>query len=72
MQLKENDLSTEERKKYLQVAHKHCERLNSLVVDLFELAKLDARETKLNLEPFSLAELIQDVVQEMLANFPPR
>lgn len=63
MQLKEADLSGDERRKYLKVARKHCERLSSLVDDLFELARLDAKETKLNLEPFSLAELVQDVVQ---------
>lgn len=63
MQLKEADLSADERRKYLKVARKHCERLSSLVDDLFELARLDAKETKLNLEPFSLAELVQDVVQ---------
>lgn len=63
MQLKEADLSVDERQKYLQVAHKHCERLSSLVDDLFELARLDAKETKLNLEPFNIAELVQDVVQ---------
>lgn len=63
MQLKEADLSVDERQKYLKVAHKHCDRLSSLVDDLFELARLDAKETKLNLEPFSIAELVQDVVQ---------
>ena len=63
MQLKEADLSADERRKYLKVAHKHCERLSSLVHDLFELARLDAKETKLNVEPFNIAELVQDVVQ---------
>lgn len=63
MQLKEADLSADERRKYLKVARKHCERLRSLVDDLFELARLDAKETKLNIEPFSIAELVQDVAQ---------
>lgn len=63
MQLKEADLSVDERQKYLKVARKHCDRLSSLVDDLFELARLDAKETKLNIEPFSIAELVQDVVQ---------
>jgi len=35
-----------------------------LVEDLFELARLDAREVRVNAEPFSLAELVQDVVQQ--------
>lgn len=63
MQLKDADLSEDERRKYLKVARKHCERLNSLVDDLFELARLETNETKLNSEPFSIAELVQDVVQ---------
>jgi len=63
MQLKDFSWSLDERQKYLKVAGKHCKRLNSLVDDLFELASLDAKETKLNLESFSIAELIQDVVQ---------
>ncbi len=63
MQLKEADLSMDERRKYLKVARKHCERLSSLVDDLFELARLEARETVLNIEPFNIAELVQDVVQ---------
>ncbi len=63
MQLKEADLSADERRKYVQVARNHCLRLSSLVNDLFELARLDAEENKLNLEPFNIAELVQDVVQ---------
>lgn len=70
MQLKDFDWSLNERQKYLEVAGKHCQRLSSLVDDLFELASLDAQETKLDLEPFNIAELIQDVVQnyELPAN----
>lgn len=63
MQLKDAELSADERRKYLKVARKHCERLSSLVDDLFELARLETNETKLNSEPFSIAELVQDVVQ---------
>jgi signal transduction histidine kinase len=63
LQLKESRLSATERQKYLNVVRKHCDRLGSLVEDLFELARLDANETQLNHEPFSIAELIQDVVQ---------
>ncbi len=63
MQLKDFDWSLSERQKYLEIAGKHCQRLSSLVDDLFELASLDAQETNLDLEPFNIAELIQDVVQ---------
>jgi signal transduction histidine kinase len=46
------------------------ERLKNLVAELFELSKLEARETKPNPEPFSLAELVQDIQQKntLIAN----
>ena len=62
--LKEKELSAEERNRYLEIASSHSHRLNQLVSELFELAKLDSVETLLNIEPFSLGELIQDVVQK--------
>ena len=60
--LKEHELSEEERKEYIQIATNHSKRLGQLITELFELAKLDSVETLLNVEPFSLGELVQDVV----------
>ena len=34
------------------------------VADLFELAKLDAPESEINMEPFNIGELIQDIIQK--------
>ncbi|MDH5445338.1 MAG: HAMP domain-containing histidine kinase [Gammaproteobacteria bacterium] len=62
--LKGGDISAEERSRYLQIAASHSQRLNLLVDELFELSKLESCETLLNIEPFSLAELVQDVVQK--------
>jgi signal transduction histidine kinase len=59
--MKENDLTEAERRDYLKTAANHSEQLNRLIGELFELAKLDSVETLLNIEPFSLAELAQDV-----------
>lgn len=64
LMIKDAQLTQEQRQEYLQVAIKHCQRLNKLVVELFELAKLDAKETRAKKEPFNLAELIQDIVQK--------
>lgn len=64
LSLKEGQLAPAEQKQYLETALRHSERLGRLVSELFELAKLDARETELHREPFSMAELVQDVVQE--------
>ncbi|NOX76691.1 MAG: HAMP domain-containing protein [Gammaproteobacteria bacterium] len=59
--LKGETLSASERKKYLQIATAQSTQLNRLIGELFELAKLDSSETLLNIEPFSLAELVQDM-----------
>jgi len=64
LQLKAATLSMEERREYLDIALRHSERLTRLVVDLFELAKLDATRTPPRCEPFGPAELVQDVVQK--------
>ena len=64
LQLKAATLSDEERREYLSIALRHSERLTRLVMDLFELAKLDATRTPPRCEPFSAAELVQDVVQK--------
>jgi signal transduction histidine kinase len=62
--LKDDVLSPEERRSYLGVASRSCQRLSKLVADLIELAKLDAHEVTLHAEPFSAGELVQDVVQK--------
>lgn len=62
--LKGDNLPAGERERYLQIAASHSQRLNQLVDELFELSKLESSETLLNIEPFSLAELVQDVVQK--------
>jgi signal transduction histidine kinase len=62
--LKDDRLTDTERKDYLQIAIKHCDRLSKLVQELFELAKLDSQEAKLQREPFNLSELVQDVTQK--------
>ncbi len=62
--VKNETLSNDERKKYLKIANNNSERLNKLVTELFELAKLDAGDLKLHKETFSLAELSHDVMQK--------
>jgi signal transduction histidine kinase len=62
--LKGDRLEKEERDRYLEIATRHSGRLGKRVGDLFELAKLDACEVRLRREPFSAAELVQDVVQK--------
>ena len=62
--IKADSLSEDERKKYTQTIFNSTERLKNLVSELFELSKLEARETKPSPEAFSLAELVQDIQQK--------
>lgn len=62
--IKGEDLSEEERERYLKIARRHTVRLGSLIGDLFELSKLDSASVTPQLETFSVPELVQDIAQE--------
>lgn len=62
--LKDDRLTAEERRRYLEIAGSQAERLGALVDELFELARLESAEVTPDMEPFPLAELVQDVVQD--------
>ncbi len=64
--IKENQYSQQERRQYLEIAIQHCQRLNTLVSELLELARLESAKVKINPEPFNLQELCQDVMQKFL------
>jgi two-component system OmpR family sensor kinase len=59
--LKSEGLSPQVRRQYLEVALRHSEHLQGLTAALFELSKLEAQAVMPRMEPFSLAELMQDV-----------
>ncbi len=60
--MKDDRLSKDERKKFLETILKNVTNLSQLVQELFDLSKFDAKESKPNREPFSIADLTQDVV----------
>ncbi|MBI1804133.1 MAG: HAMP domain-containing histidine kinase [Ignavibacteriae bacterium] len=62
--LKDGSLTGEERQQYLRTILDSTIKLNKLVGELFELSKLDAKQTLPKPEPFSLTELVQDVTQK--------
>lgn len=64
--IKSDHLSETERKEYMQTILSSTERLKKLVEELFELSKLEARQTKPKPEPFSITELVQDIKQKNL------
>ena len=57
-----DDLTDAERQRYVATALRNAQRLNSLVSSLFELSKLESQQIEPEREPFSLPELVQDVV----------
>jgi two-component system, OmpR family, sensor kinase len=61
LSIKYNDLSDENRLKYLNTTVKQTKGLQKLIDGLFELAKLDARERQPEMENFPLMELAYDV-----------
>ncbi|HHH39557.1 MAG TPA: HAMP domain-containing histidine kinase, partial [Sedimenticola sp.] len=64
LKLHAHRLEPAERAEYLEIALAQSERLSRLVDELFELARLDAEETRPDPEPCNLAELVQDVLQK--------
>ena len=62
--MKDSTLSTNDRKKYLQIIYDNTAMLSKLVSELFELSKLDAKQVQPKPEAFSMAELTQDVVMK--------
>jgi two-component system OmpR family sensor kinase len=63
--IKEEGLTREDTRRYLEIAARHCERLTRLVNELLELARLESfDETRIERESFNLGELVQDVTRK--------
>lgn len=62
--LKQDTLSPDEHKNYLNTALQHSNHLKKLISELFELSTLENNSAKLHFEPFSMSELVQDVTQQ--------
>jgi len=60
--LLEGALKEEVASQFVQVIKKHTDRLTKIVEDLLMLSKVESKELRLNLEPLSLADLIDDVL----------
>lgn len=65
LSLKEGMLSAEQQRTYLGIAIAHSEQLGKLIAELFDLTKLNSQEMRPRLEPFTINELVQDVVQKI-------
>lgn len=63
-QINKEQLSHQESSEYIAIAQKNAHRISKLIEQLFELAHLDSNNIQITRERFSIAELIQDVVQK--------
>ena len=61
-----DDLKDEKRKHFLSKIQKNAERLNTLVEDLLELAKLEKPQTTLSMESLDLSKLVRSIEEEFL------
>lgn len=64
LRLKEETLSAEERRRYLDIALDQSAKVGRLAQELFGLARLESGLIRPETEAFSLADLVQDVVQK--------
>lgn len=62
--LKSEKLDEEEKQRYFNIAIKQTKRLQTLMDQLFELVKLEAKDTPVNFEPFCIRELVYDVANK--------
>jgi signal transduction histidine kinase len=62
--MKDRTLTAADRLMYLEIASQQSARMNHLVDELFELAKLEEVGVRIEPERFQLSELVQDVVQK--------
>ncbi|MEM6398509.1 MAG: HAMP domain-containing sensor histidine kinase [Bacteroidota bacterium] len=61
MQMKNDELTAEERDNYLTTVMTSTEKLSGLIGQLFEYSKLEAKQIEPQLQAFQLSELAQDV-----------
>jgi signal transduction histidine kinase len=63
--LKEQALTESERRSYLEIALRQSQHLQTLISELFELARLDFEGYRIDAEPVQLGELARDVAQKL-------
>lgn len=61
LQMKEETISVEDRKRYIHTVRESSEKLEKLVNELFELSKLEANQVQAKKEPFIISELVSDI-----------
>ncbi|MBX2857524.1 MAG: HAMP domain-containing histidine kinase [Cellvibrionaceae bacterium] len=63
-ELQKENLTKEQSGEYISIAKRNAHKISTLIEQLFELAHLDGDNVQVNQETFSIAELVQDVLQK--------
>jgi len=63
--LRDENLTNAEKKRFLEVSLKNVSSFQKLVEELFDLAKLESRQARAEMEPFQMAELVQDIILKL-------
>ncbi len=61
LQMKDSQLTAQQREDYLNTINKSCDRLSKLIAQLFEYSKLEANQIEPQKEPFLIADLANDI-----------
>lgn len=67
--IREPDMDTEKRKKYIQVAYDKALRLEKLIGDLFSFTKFNSEEIKLHLTEIDIVKLMEQMMDEFYPSF---
>ncbi len=66
--LKDDEVQTEERQRYVKIINDNCKVLLNLVDDIIDISKIDANELKLQYSYFSLKDLLMEL-REFFENY---
>ena len=62
--MKKDSLDEATREKYLSTTLQGTDKLKTLVDELFELSKLESKETTIHIEPFHIQDLVHDIANQ--------
>jgi len=62
LELKQDDMTHEERQAYLKKAITNGDRLEGMINELFELTRLESHQVDINKEEFAIGDLLSDIV----------
>jgi two-component system phosphate regulon sensor histidine kinase PhoR len=57
--------SPEQSTRFLSIISQHTDRMNKIISDLLQLSQIESKEFELKMEPFSLKELVEEVVYSL-------